>query len=142
MYPSLSAQAQDNHFWVLWRLLVEGHILTLACNNTIIKRKGETSNFGVFVVSVLLSALVERFSVSLKQDFFVEYFDTTFFFSFLAYFSYFGGYSLIQPPKSLSVVRSTVRLRFRKSISGHHFQTIRKLANNDFQYHREVIYST
>ena len=38
-------------------------------------------------------------------------------------------------------VRSTVRLRFRKSISRHHFQTIRKLANTDFQYHRGVIYS-
>ena len=36
---------------------------------------------------------------------------------------------------------STVRLRFRKSISGHNFQTIRKLDNNDFQHHREVIYS-
>ena len=39
------------------------------------------------------------------------------------------------------IVGSTVRLRFRKSISGHHFQTIRKLAIIDFQYHREVIYS-
>ena len=29
-------------------------------------------------------------------------------------------------------VRSTVRLRFRKNIFGHHFQTIRKLAKNDF----------
>ena len=36
---------------------------------------------------------------------------------------------------------STVRLRFRKSISGHHFQTIRKLANTDFQYRRGIIYS-
>ena len=33
---------------------------------------------------------------------------------------------------------STVRLRFRKSISGHHFQTIGKLASNDFNYHTEV----
>ena len=33
-------------------------------------------------------------------------------------------------------VRSTVRLRFRKSVSEHHFHTIRKLAKNDFQYHR------
>ena len=32
-------------------------------------------------------------------------------------------------------LRSTVRLRFRKSIAGHHFQNTRKLANNDFQYH-------
>ena len=38
-------------------------------------------------------------------------------------------------------LRSTVRLRFRKSILRHNFQTIRKLANKDFQYHREVIYS-
>ena len=38
-------------------------------------------------------------------------------------------------------VRSTVRLRFRKSVSGHHFQTIRKLANTDLQYHRGVMYS-
>ena len=36
------------------------------------------------------------------------------------------------------LVRSTVRLRFRKSISGHHFQTIRTFANTDFQYHRGV----
>ena len=40
-----------------------------------------------------------------------------------------------------SGIRSTVRLRFRKCISGHHFHTIRKLANNDFQYHKEVIYN-
>ena len=32
---------------------------------------------------------------------------------------------------------STVRLRFRKRISGHNFQTIRKLANNDFQYNSQ-----
>ena len=38
-------------------------------------------------------------------------------------------------------VRSTVRLRFRKSISRHHFQNTRKFDNNDFQYHRDVIYS-
>ena len=38
-------------------------------------------------------------------------------------------------------IRSTVMLRFRKSISGHNFQTIRKLGNTDFQYHRVVIYS-
>ena len=37
---------------------------------------------------------------------------------------------------------SNVRLRFRKSISGHHYQTIRKFANNGFQYHREVNYNT
>ena len=37
-------------------------------------------------------------------------------------------------------LRSTVRLRFRKSILGHNFQTIRKLVINYFQYHREVIY--
>ena len=36
---------------------------------------------------------------------------------------------------------STVRLRLKKSISGHHFQIIRKLANNDFQYQREGFYS-
>ena len=36
-------------------------------------------------------------------------------------------------------VWSNVRLRFRKSMSGHHFQTIRKLANPD--YHRGVIYT-
>ena len=40
-----------------------------------------------------------------------------------------------------SCIGNTVRLRFRKSISGHHFQTIRKLANNDFQYHRGFIHS-
>ena len=38
-------------------------------------------------------------------------------------------------------LKSTVRLRFRKSIAGHHFQNTRKLANNDFQYHRDIIYS-
>ena len=37
-------------------------------------------------------------------------------------------------------VGNTVRLRFSKSISGHHFQTIGQLANNDFQYHREGFY--
>ena len=36
-------------------------------------------------------------------------------------------------------VWSTVRLKFSKSISGHHFQKIRSLAKNDFRYHREVI---
>ena len=36
---------------------------------------------------------------------------------------------------SKPTVQSTVRLRFRKSISGHHFQTIGKLAKTDFQYH-------
>ena len=36
---------------------------------------------------------------------------------------------------------STVRLRTRKSISGHHFQNSRKLDNKDLQYHRDVIYS-
>ena len=36
---------------------------------------------------------------------------------------------------------STVRLRFRKSIVGHYFLNTRKLANNDFQYHRDIIYS-
>ena len=50
---------------------------------------------------------------------------------------------VIQPfLKFFGCIWSTVRLRFRKSISGHNFQTIRKLANNDFQYHREVIYNT
>ena len=38
-------------------------------------------------------------------------------------------------------IGSTARLRFRKSIYGHQFQTIRKLANIYFQYHRGVIYS-
>ena len=38
-------------------------------------------------------------------------------------------------------VRSTVRLRFRKSISGHHSQTIGKLASIDFNYHTEVVNS-
>ena len=36
---------------------------------------------------------------------------------------------------TVSVLRSTVRLRYRKSISGHHFQTIGKIASNDFNYH-------
>ena len=46
------------------------------------------------------------------------------------------------PPLSLHIsLGSTVRLRFRKSISGHHFQNTRKFANNDFQYHRDVIYT-
>ena len=40
------------------------------------------------------------------------------------------------------MIWSTVRLRFRKSISGHHFQTIRKFANNGFQYQRDVNYNT
>ena len=34
---------------------------------------------------------------------------------------------------------STVRLRFRKSISGHNFQNTRIYAKNDFKYHRDVI---
>ena len=38
-------------------------------------------------------------------------------------------------------LRSTVRLRFMKSISWHHFQTIVELAKTDFQYHRGIIYS-
>ena len=38
-------------------------------------------------------------------------------------------------------LRSTVMLRFRKSFSGHHLQNTRKFANNDFQYHRDVIYN-
>ena len=38
-------------------------------------------------------------------------------------------------------IRSTVPLRFRKSISGHYFQNTRKFANNDFQYRKDVIYS-
>ena len=38
-------------------------------------------------------------------------------------------------------IRSAVRLRFRKSISGHHFQTIGKLASNDFNHHTEVVNS-
>ena len=40
-----------------------------------------------------------------------------------------------------NVVGSTVRLRFRKITSGHHFQIIRKLSKNDFQYHKEVIHN-
>ena len=39
-------------------------------------------------------------------------------------------------------VWSTVRLRFRKSISENHFQTIKKISYDDFQYHREVIFNT
>ena len=38
-------------------------------------------------------------------------------------------------------VQSTVRLRIRKNISGHHFQTIGKLASNDFSYHTDVFNS-
>ena len=34
-----------------------------------------------------------------------------------------------------TLLRSTVRLRFRKSISGHHFQTNGKLASIDFGGH-------
>ena len=37
-------------------------------------------------------------------------------------------------------IQSTVRLTFRKRISGHNFLTMIKPAYNDFQYHREVIY--
>ena len=33
-----------------------------------------------------------------------------------------------------SMLGSTLSLRFRKSISGQHFQIARKFANNDFQY--------
>ena len=47
---------------------------------------------------------------------------------------YFRGTDL-QKERNLGVLRSTVRLRFRKSISGHNFQTIGKLASNDFDYH-------
>ena len=36
---------------------------------------------------------------------------------------------------------STGRLRFRRSISGHHFQTTRNLANKDLQHYKEIIYS-
>ena len=42
---------------------------------------------------------------------------------------------------SLEKISSTVRLRFRKSISRHKFQNTRKFDNNDFQYYRDVIYS-
>ena len=38
-------------------------------------------------------------------------------------------------------VGSTVRLRFRKSIFGHQFQTIRKLPSNEFNFHTEVVNS-
>ena len=36
-------------------------------------------------------------------------------------------------------LRSTVRLRIRKSISGHNCQTIEKYAKSYFQLNREVI---
>ena len=42
-------------------------------------------------------------------------------------------------PSTLEVVGSIVRLRFRKSISGHHFQTIGKLVSDDFDYHTKVV---
>ena len=38
-------------------------------------------------------------------------------------------------------IRSSVRLRIRKSISGHCFQTTRKFDDIDLQYHRDVIFS-
>ena len=38
-------------------------------------------------------------------------------------------------------LQSTVRLRFRKSISRHNFQNRRKFDDNDFRYHRNVINS-
>ena len=38
-------------------------------------------------------------------------------------------------------IGGTVTLRFRKSISRHNFQNTRKFYDNDFQYHRDVIYS-
>ena len=38
-------------------------------------------------------------------------------------------------------VQSTVRLRFKKSISGHCFLNTRKFDNNDYQHHRYVIVS-
>ena len=41
----------------------------------------------------------------------------------------------------LKLLQRTVSLRFKKSISGHHFKDTRKLANNDFQHNRGVIYS-
>ena len=37
-------------------------------------------------------------------------------------------------------LRSLVKLRFRKSISGNHFQTIGKLANYDFRCHKEFFF--
>ena len=43
---------------------------------------------------------------------------------------------------SVVTLGSNVRLRFRKSISGHHFQTIGKLASNDFDYHTQAVNST
>ena len=47
-----------------------------------------------------------------------------------------SGFGLgISLGSTFTMVRSTVRLRFIKSISGHHFQTIGKLASNDFNYH-------
>ena len=56
-------------------------------------------------------------------------------------FFFYGG-SFFQQEREYSGVDWMDGLRFRKSISGHHFQTRRKLANNDFQYPREVIYNT
>ena len=50
-------------------------------------------------------------------------------------------YDLDKPHDYQPYIWSTVRVRFRKCISGYHYQTIRKLANTDFQYHRGVIYS-
>ena len=54
---------------------------------------------------------------------------------------------IILPPNSILSkfleldIQSTVMLRFRKSISGHHLQNTRNFANNDFQYHRDVIFN-
>ena len=45
------------------------------------------------------------------------------------------------PPHRPVYIGSTVRLRFRKSIFGHHSQTIGKLASIDFNYHTEVVNS-
>ena len=39
----------------------------------------------------------------------------------------------------LIALGSTVRLRFQKSIFGHHSQTIGKSASIDFNYHTEVV---
>ena len=39
-------------------------------------------------------------------------------------------------------IGSTVRLRFIKSTSGYHFQTIGKLDSNDFNYHTTEVFNS
>ena len=50
-----------------------------------------------------------------------------------------GATRLTVPP--FNNLGSTVRLRFRKSIFRNHFQTIGKLARNEFNFHTEVAIS-